>query len=64
MNRKELNNTFMMIQGSPQKKKSSGRSHKNLNLARKQCNNMFTVARASAIKKSKIFSLRHNKVGL
>ena len=35
-----------MMQGSPQKKKSSGRSHKNLNLAREQRNNMFTVARA------------------
>ena len=48
-------------QGSPQKKKSSGRSHKNLNLAREQRNNMFTVARARA-KKSKDFLLRHNKV--
>ena len=38
--------------GSPQEKKSSGRSHKNLNLAREQRNNMFTVARARAIKKS------------
>ena len=38
------------FQGSPQKKKSSGRSHKNLNLVREQRNNMFTVARA---KKSK-----------
>ena len=46
--------------GFPTEKKSSGRSHKNLNLAREQRNNMFTVARA--IKKSKIFSLRHNKV--
>ena len=50
------------LQGSPQKKKSSGRSHKNLNLAREQRNKMFTVGRARAIKKSKIFSLRHNKV--
>ena len=49
----------LFIQGSPQKKKSSGRSHKNLNLAREQRNNMFTVARACAIKKSKIFLLRH-----
>ena len=49
-------------QGSPQKKKSSGRSHKNLNLAREQRNNMFTVARARALKKAKIFLLRHNKV--
>ena len=50
------------IQGSPQKKKSSGRSHKNRNLVREQRNKMFTVARAHAIKKSKIFSLKHNKV--
>ena len=48
------------MQGSPQKKKSSGRSHKNLNLEREQRNNMFTVARA--LKKAKIFLLRHNKV--
>ena len=33
-------------QGSPQRKKSSGRSHKNRNLAREQRNKMFTVARA------------------
>ena len=44
-------------QGSPQKKKSSGRSHKNLNLAREQRNNMFTVARARA-KKSKDFFIK------
>ena len=44
-----------MIQGSPQKKKSSGRSYKNPNLAREQRNNMFTVARARALKKAKIF---------
>ena len=49
----------IVLQGSPQKKKSSGRSQKNLNLAREQRNNMFTVARACAIKKLKIFSLRH-----
>ena len=45
------------IQGSPQKKKSSGRSHKNLNLAREQRNNMFTVASARA-KKSKDFFIK------
>ena len=54
--------TAPTMQGSPQKKKSSGRSHKNRNLAREQRNKMFTVARAHAIKKSKIFSLKHNKV--
>ena len=49
-------------QGSPQKKKSSGRSHKNLNLAREQRNNVNCCARARALKKAKIFLLRHNKV--
>ena len=57
-----LNHSNGLAQGSPQKKKSSGRSHKNRNLAREQRNKMFTVARAHAIKKSKIFSLSHNKV--
>ena len=45
------------LQGSPQKKKSSGRSHKNLNLAREQRNNMFTVASARA-KKSEDFFIK------
>ena len=39
-----MNHLVTAYQGSPQKKKSSGRSHKNLNLAREQRNNMFTVA--------------------
>ena len=45
-------------QGSPQKKKSSGRSHKNLNLAREQRNKMFTVARAHTMKKIKDFFIK------
>ena len=46
------------MQGSPQKKKSSGRSHKNLNLTREQRNNMFSVARARAIKKINDFFIK------
>ena len=40
---------FIHLQGSPQKKKSSGCQYKNLN-AREQHNKIFTVARARAIK--------------
>ena len=45
----------MTPSGFPTEKKSSGRSHKNRNLAREQGNKIFTVARAHAIKNQRFF---------
>ena len=55
-------NTGLSIsQGSPQKKKSSGRSLKTLNLAREQHNKIFTVVRVCD-KKIKDFLIKTQQI--